>query len=665
LPKRRPRHPKAPAAPTPRRLRLYLWLAAGLVVCVALGVGTVTWRAGLARIIGGQRPLNVLLITLDTTRADYLGCYGAAAAQTPTLDRLAREGTLFRHCSTCTMMTLPSHCSIMTGLYPFVHGVRRNGMDHLPAAASTLAEVLKAAGFATAASIGSYVLDARFGLAQGFDVYHGVPVPSGASVDAASSERKGDKVCDDALALLRERAQQRFFLWVHFYDPHYPYESPRHPDIQSAEAYADEIAYMDGQIGRLLDEVKKLGLQRSTLVLLVGDHGEGLEEHQEYQHGFFAYETCQHVPLLMRCPGVIPGGRQIDAVVRTVDVAPTILELTGQPPLHVVSGVSLAPLLAGRTADLQLRAYAETPEPYTLLRLSTIRTLTSGHWKYIWSTAPQLFDLASDPGERHNVIAQQPDQAAALHDELRALLTGAPPRLRDDRRVALTSDDATRLESLGYVGAGAGSDRAGASGLDTFEVRGADPHAYAGVMRTYERARDAIGHGQFAQAERDLRSVLATLPDAPAPERDLAFALSREGKSGEASQIYERVLAAMPWDARTHVQYATLLMDRRRWEDAAVEAEDALQWAPDDFAAHMILGAAYGNLNRLAEAEAHLEAAAQIQPEVTTPLYALGQLYVKQRRFAEAGACFRKVLALDPQSSLARAALQAIERAGR
>ncbi len=663
--KRHRRHSQ-PAAEPQRKPRWPAAAVGGLLLLVAAGLGLAYWTGGLARLFEGQRPLSVLLVTLDTTRADYLGCYGSTPAQTPTLDRLAREGALFRRCSTSSMMTLPAHCSIMTGLYPFMHGVRRNGMDHLPAAASTLAEVLKAGGFATAASIGSFVLDARFGLAQGFDVYHGVPAPSGAE---ASSERKGDQVCDDALALLRQHARQRFFLWVHFYDPHYPYESPRHPDIQSREAYADEITFMDGQIGRLLEELRKLGLERNTLVLLVGDHGEGLEDHQEYQHGFFAYETCQHVPLLMRCPGVIPEGRQIDAVVRTVDVAPTILDLAGQPALREVSGVSLVPLLGGvgvpPANDPQLRAYAETPEPYTLLRLSTIRTLTAGQWKYIWSTAPQLFDLASDPGELHDVIAEQPDQAAALHEELRALLSDAPPRIPADKPVVLTSDDRARLESLGYVDAGADSDPAGPSGLHTFDVQGADPHAYAAVMRTYEHARDAIGHGQFAQAERELRSVLATLPDAPAPQRDLAFALGRQGKSEEASQVYQRVLAAMPADARTRVQYATLLMDNRRWEQAAAEAEQALQWAPDDFAAHMILGAAYGNLNRLEDARAHLQTAAQLQPRVTTPQIALGQLYIKQDRLAEAAECFRKVLALDPQSQLARAALQAIERSPR
>jgi len=647
-----------------------MWTVGAGILVVAVAAGIVYRTGGQSRLFGGSGGrLNVLLITVDTTRADHLGCYGRPAAQTPNMDRLAEEGALFRRCSTGAVMTLPSHCTIMTGLYPFVHGVRRNGTDHLPAAATTLAELFKAVGVATGASVGSYVLDPRFGLAQGFDAYRGVPRPRTGSVEITDAQRKGDVVCNDALELLRERARQRFFLWVHFYDPHYPYESPRHPDVQSAEAYADEIAFMDVQVGRLLDELRKLGLEQNTLILLVGDHGEGLEDHLENQHGYFAYETCQRVPLLVRCPGVVPAGLQIDAVVRTVDIAPTILELAGQPPLQAVSGVSLLPLLVDRSADLELRAYAETPEAYTLFRLSTIRTLTADHWKYIWSTSPQLFDLASDPGELHNAIAEQPDMAASLHNQLRALLAEAPPRIPEEPSAALTRDEIARLESLGYTGMVPDEPNApDPSGLDTFEPRGGDPHAYAEVIRAYEHARDANGHGHFAQAESELRSILTALPDAPAPLCDLAYALSRQGHLDEASRTYERALALTPADSRTRSEYAFMLtesafklMDRQQWEQAIVQAGQALRLSPDGFSAHLALGLAYNKLGRLDEACVHLEVATRLEPQTVSATYALGTVYLQQERFAEAAACFRKVLALEPSSEPARAALQAAE----
>ncbi len=621
----------------------------------------VCWIGGPARF--GQRPqgrFNVLLITVDTTRADHLGCYGGTATRTPHMDRLADDGVLFQRCSTSSVMTLPSHCTIMTGLYPFVHGVRRNGGDPLPAAAVTLAEVFKEAGFATAAALGSYVLDRRFGLAQGFDEYRDVPPVSG--TPAAGAQRKGDQVCDDALELLRQRAQQRFFLWAHFYDPHYPYESPRHPDVGSAAAYADEVSYMDGEIGRLLNGLRELGLESSTLVVLVGDHGEGLDEHLEYQHGYFVYETCQQVPFLMRGPGLGTAGRQIDAVVRTADLAPTILELAGLPPLESISGVSLVPLLAEPSTDLPRCAYAETVEPYALLRLARIRTFTAGRWKYIWSTSPQLFDLESDPGELHNRIAEQPAVADALHEELRALLAEAPPAVRADRSAPLTPGELARLESLGYVGAVADAHPADVSELDTFEPEGRDAHEYAALIRTYEYAREAIGRGRLAEAESGLRSVLAVLPEAPSALRDLAHVQRQQGRQVAAAQTYEQALKVSPRDARTRVQYASLLMDQRLWEEAADQARQALLVRPSDLAAHMILGAAYERLDRLDEACAHLETVAQLDPRVVSSMYALGQLYFRLRRFSDAAECFQRVLAVEPEFEPAQAGLRATER---
>jgi arylsulfatase A-like enzyme/Flp pilus assembly protein TadD len=660
--KRRQRQ-RRPVPETPRGAsRRWRWVIAAGIAVLGAAAGIVHWAGGFSRQRGGHTgPLNVLLITLDTTRADYLSCYGRSPAQTPQMDRFAREGVLFRHCATSAVMTLPSHCTIMTGLYPFVHGVRRNGVDHLPPAAYTLAEALKSAGYTTAAAIASIVLDPRFGLDQGFDAYHAVPRLPGTS-GGGNLQRKGDQLCDDALDLLRERAHERFFVWAHFYDPHYPYDSPRHPDIQSAEAYADEVEYLDRQIGRLLEGLRQLGLEQNTLVVMVGDHGEGLEEHLEYQHGYLIYETCERVPLLMRCPGVIPAGRQIDAVVRTADVAPTILDLTGQPPLGSVAGVSLKPLLTGESADLRLSAYAESPQPYTVLRLSTIRTLTQERWKYVWSTSPQLFDLQADPGELHNVIRQHEDTANSLREQLRSLLTSAPPRLAEANSAALTSDDVSKLESLGYVGLTTGSDAGDSSGLDALEPQGGDPYAQAPVIRAYERARDMIGKDQFANAERELRGVLSVLPDAPAPGHDLAHVLRQQGKLDEAIRVYERLLQITPSDARARVQYAAVLVDSRRYELGAVQADQAVRSAPSDATARTILGIAYYNLAKFDLAREQLEAATRLDPGSSKALDALGRAYSQLGRFAEAAECFQRLLSVDPNSKSARTQLEAAQQ---
>ena len=321
--------------------------------------------------VGGSK-MNVLLITVDTTRTDYIGCYGSKSASTPNIDRFASGAVLFETAYTCCPQTLPSHCTMMTGVYPFVHGVRRNATDRLPASAVTLAEVLQGQGYSTAAVVASFVLHGKFGIGQGFDEYRHF-APKGDQTD----ERKGDVVCDDALELLRERSSQPFFLWTHFFDPHHLYESDRFSDVDSPEAYGDEITYMDKQIGRLLAELETLGIADRTLVVIVGDHGEGLNDHDEYLHGYFVYETVLHVPFILRDPRDTQAGRRIAALVRTVDLAPTILEILGAPPLDVAQGVSLTPLLSGESDDLHLSSYGEATEGFAALGLARLRSLTA------------------------------------------------------------------------------------------------------------------------------------------------------------------------------------------------------------------------------------------------------------------------------------------------
>jgi tetratricopeptide (TPR) repeat protein len=488
-----------------------------------------------------------------------------------------------------------------------------------------------------------------------------VPAPR-PGVDPASAQRKGDKVADDALELLRTLARQRFFLWVHFYDPHYPYESSRVPDMASPAAYADEVAFMDGQIGRILEELRKLGVEQNTLVVLVGDHGEGLNDHDEYQHGFFVYEAGLHVPLILHCPGVVPAGRQSTAVVRTVDVAPTILELSGLPPLGDVQGTSLKPLIAGQVEDLRLAAYGEALEPHTLFRLSRLRSLIQGTWKYIHSSQPRLYDLANDPAELHDVVVEKAELAAALREQLRVLLAEAPPPLAGETHVDLTTNELARLETLGYLGVVSDPNEAGLSELDTFAPAGADPHPHARVLAAYERARDALGHNRFDAAEGQLRAVLASLPESPAPLRDLAFVLGRQAKVDEAVQTYEHALAITPADTATRAQYASLLMDAQRWDAAIAQSKQVLTQVPDDVAAHSMLGVALAKLERLDEAQSHLEAAVRVDPRNLNALYTLGQVYYKRHMLPEAADCFRQVLALEPRAERARAALQTVER---
>jgi choline-sulfatase len=369
----------------------------------------------------------------------------------------------------------------------------------------------------------------------------------------------------------------------------------------------------------------------------------------------------------VRCPGLITPGQQISAVVRTVDLAPTILDLAGLAPLPAAQGVSLTPLLGGvgvppASSDLQLSAYCETTEPYTIMRLSRIRALTAGQWKYIWSPSPQLFDLEVDPGELQNVIGAHPDTAAALLGQLRTLINEAPPRIPTDQAPPLTNAEVARLESLGYI-APVGDSTIAEEEIeaDMFEPHEPDPHAYATMIRQYEQARDALGNHQYPQAESQLRSILAVLPNAPSPLRDLALAVRSQGRLDEAGRIYERFLQTVPTDTKTRGEYAAMLMDRQQWQQAIMQANEILRLTPGDFTAEAMLGAANDRLGRLDEACTHLEAAMRVQPQYAAVVLMLGQVYMKQQRFAEAADQFRRVLALQPRAEDARLGLQPAE----
>jgi tetratricopeptide (TPR) repeat protein len=348
--------------------------------------------------------------------------------------------------------------------------------------------------------------------------------------------------------------------------------------------------------------------------------------------------------------------------VRTIDLAPTILDLVGQPPLPAAQGTSLVPLLTGRATDLQLSAYCETTEPYTLMRLSRIRTFTTGQWKYIWSPNPQLFDLQSDPGELHSALDEHPDTASSLREQLRTLIADAPPRIPMDKSPPLTNAEIARLESLGYVAPVGDSDLADESvEADIFEPHEPDPHAYATVIRNYEAARQMLASHQYGQAENQFRAVLELLPNAPAPLRDLALTMRSQGRLEEAGRMYERLLQGSPGDTRTRGEYAAMLLDARQWQQTIVQATQILLRVPGDFSAETMLGTANDQLGRLDEAALHLEAAQRAQPQCTPVVMMLGQVYMKQKRFGDAAGCFRQVLALEPRAQDARLGLQAAE----
>jgi arylsulfatase A-like enzyme/Flp pilus assembly protein TadD len=410
----------------------------------ATRVGTLLLAVGLTWLLEACAPAgpSVVLVTLDTVRADAYGCYGNRLAHTPNLDRLARTGVLFERCISPVPNTLPAHATILTGLYPYQHGVRDNTRYLLPAQELTIAELLSGHGFETAAFVSAQVLERRFGLDQGFDLYDDELFTAGL---AWTLERSADETAQRAAAWLRRYKRSRVFLWVHFFDPHQPYQPPpewalRFPD----NPYAGEIAAADAALARIIDAVD---LSR-CLLIVAGDHGEGLGEHGEDTHGYFAYSSTLHVPLVIHFPDGSGEGQRVAQEVSLVDIMPTVLDQVGISLSDPVDGINLGSLVAGGNTGERL-LYIENTHPL-VFEWAPLAGWHSRQWHYLEAPQPELYELANDPQELRNVIAEYPEVAAQLGQALAEL---EPFANLDDPEVQidLTVGEREMLQVLGYA----------------------------------------------------------------------------------------------------------------------------------------------------------------------------------------------------------------------
>ena len=411
-----------------------------IVVLLAIGAGA--WWLAVGH---PPPPIGIVVITLDTTRADHLSPYGYMNVSLPHLERLAREGVLFDQATSVAPLTLPAHSTIFTGRLPPHHGVRDNADKPLAESQTTLAEVLRERGFRTGAFVGSIVLNRERGLAQGFEHYSGVAAAENASAPA-SRQRPGDEVMNDAIAWLDSVGSSQFFLWAHLYDPHRPYDPPDPYRAQYAHnPYVGEIAFADSQVGRLIDALEKRRLLDRTVVIVTADHGESLGAHGERDHGIFIYEEVVRVPLIVRAAGLRPA--RVGHVVRLTDVMPTVLELA-QVPGPATDGISLVELMRGRTSAADLEAYSESLYPERL-GWSALRALRTGRFKLIDAPRPELYDLEQDPFEEQNIYEQRRATADSLRARLVAIGTG--PALGNTAAGEATPERQAQLGALGYL----------------------------------------------------------------------------------------------------------------------------------------------------------------------------------------------------------------------
>lgn len=467
-------------------------VAAALGVLVVLAGCRGQRSGGEATHQGVQR---IVLVTIDTLRADHVGCYGDAQAGTPTLDGLATHGVRFQTAISAAPLTLPSHTTILTGLDPPQHGVRDNGTFRLAPGIPTLATHLKKQGFATAAFVSAYVLDHQFGLAQGFDVYGdhlGLNAVNGSPV---VPHRRGDATVDRALQWVRS-APDRFFLWVHLYDPHAPYAPPEPFATRFAtHPYDGEIAFADEQLGRLLRGIRSRW-SSGTLVAVTADHGESLGEHDEDTHAFTLYDATQHVPLLIEGPGV-PAGRVVRGPVGLSRIAATLLDLAGLPPLPGHVGTSLVPAIRSGDAGDQ-PAYMETLATQLDMGWSPLLGVRTRRFAYIKAPRPELYDVSKDPHELHNIVDRFPKRAAALD----RIVDRDSGNARVSARVELDAGQRARLEALGYIVSSGDADR-----QDLGKVGGTNPRDVMGEVRTFNHAAVLVAKHRGREALAKLAGI--------------------------------------------------------------------------------------------------------------------------------------------------------------
>ncbi|MEA2568164.1 MAG: choline-sulfatase [Acidobacteriota bacterium] len=560
------------------------------------------------------RKPNVLLITLDTFRADRIG------ASTPNLAKLASRAVKFENADSPVPLTLPAHASILSATLPLHHGLRNNGSGAFPADRETLATLFRGAGYRTGAFVSSFVLDHRFGLDRGFDRYDDEVPRDPGNASTYDAERRGSDTIDRALEWLKGGDTRPAFTWVHLYDAHAPYAPPQ----PYPQTYDGEIAYVDAQVGRLLAAVDI----DNTIVVVVGDHGESLGEHGELTHGLLLYEPTLHVPMLVAAPNA--KARVINEPVSTIDLAPTIASLSGLSTSEWKhDGHDLSKEVSA--ADI----YAETEYP-TIFGWSELAVLRRGKMKYISSPAPELYDLARDPHETHNVLADERRTYRDLASRLDAMRSTA---VAVSTTSPLDEEAKAKLASLGYIAP---------SSLTTTGPR-ADPKTMAPLFRQFEEATWALNAGRLDEAIAKFRPAVASDPRNPVFRASLARTLRQKGDLAAAITLYQESVAIRPDDPEAWYNLAIALQEADRMKEGGIAIREAVRRDPLRPEAHNALGITYSAEGDLKSAEAEFLKASQIDPHDARAMNNLGNVYRATGRTDEALAAYQRAVALAPR----------------
>jgi len=662
-----------------RRTVLIGTAIAGLIALSALAV----WKLRPA-----PRP-NVLLITLDTTRADRIGCYGHKTARTTAIDALAAGGVAFDNAYVTVPLTLPSHASMLTGLYPPENGLADNGAGRLADSVPTLAELLQQHSYRTGAFIGSIVLHAQSGLDRGFDLYDDDMVGGERHGDESHLMRNARLVVDSALHWLNSLNEGPFFCWLHFFDPHAPYQPHEEifGDRFADNPYDGDIAFTDVHIDRLLQRLKDTGQYDNTLIIVVGDHGEGFGDHEELEHGFLLYNSTVRVPLIIRDPrSAAAAGTRVATPVSLVDLMPTVLDCLEIPSTAHTSGLSMKPALQ-RQGITSRPCYSQTTAAFSAFGWAPLKSIATDDWKYIQTTRDELYDLRHDPGETNNLADTNAEQKQRMQQLLgdveaqMAVVEVAETEVSDVQRRA--------LEAFGYVGGGnappAATDQPLRDVKDMIRFYNADMSA-----------RKLMSSGQLDAAIAQLQQTIAEAPDFLRAQLTLAAAYQMQDRLDEAAAVYTEALRIAPDSHDAHFDYATLQAGRGEKESAiehfraAIKArpsaatahvnlatllystgdiagaresfEAGLKAFPDSTAGQFNYGVFLAEQGELDAGVQHVERAAALNPRNAQIQFRLGELLLEQRRFGAAAERFAETLRLNPRYPKAAEQLAEAER---
>ncbi|HSF17374.1 MAG TPA: sulfatase-like hydrolase/transferase [Vicinamibacteria bacterium] len=650
----------------------------GVLVSITLGL----FLGGCSR--KPETPRHLVLVTIDTLRADRVGIYGATDVATPHLDRIAGEGAIAVRAMAHVPLTRPSHASLFTGMLPTRHGIRDNITPARLPDVPTLATVLKSSGFQTGAFVSAVVLAAGAGLERGFDLYSDEFADEETDAEEGpflnELQRSGDETLLEAIGWLEENRDSRMFAWIHLYEPHDPYTPPEPYLNRYPDPYDGEVAWSDALVGRLEEALVKLGLRETTLLVVTSDHGEGLGEHGEALHGFFVYESTLAVPLLIRGPGVAPGVR-IETLVQGVDLFPTTVEVLGidLPASTDVSGRSFAAALRGKRLRGEPVAYAESLVPLLHFGWSDLRSIRRGKWKYIQAPRPELYDLEADPMELRNLVDSQPELALGMRGALGEELDRE--RAVDATETASVPKDLLdKLGALGYVGSGAPieSSTPGADPKDKIdEFRVANELIREGILLLHEGdfegsvtryrklltleiesfeihlnlGRGLLALARYDEAEPHFAEAARRLPNQAEAWEGWSQSLSARGDIAGALRTLKEAQAVIPDRASLHQREGAMLWRMGRRQEAREAYERSVAIDPDD----PLLLARYGELLRdMGDIEASIERlreATKVAPTKAPYWNSLGMTLGGSGRLSEAEEAFRRASSLEPENA--------------